>query len=73
MTANSALASTLRGAVVPLVLYYAITLGVPLARGTAEPSERWVEHAAFVLGVPAVLIAAWATIRALWRRGRRLW
>lgn len=40
----------------PLAIYYAITLGIPLANGAFREREFW-EHSAFVLLVPLALLA----------------
>jgi len=41
----------------PLLTYYAITLGIPLAKGSYENSNAFWQHFAFVLVLPLVLIA----------------
>ena len=59
--------SLLRRALFPLLVYYATTLGVPLAnsayrQGTA-PAEFW-EHSLFVLLVPLVILLPLAVLRS---------
>jgi hypothetical protein len=41
---------------VPLVIYYAITLGIPLANGSWQRGAAFWEHFAFVLVLPLLLI-----------------
>jgi exosortase K len=55
----------MRSAVLPLVFYYAVVLGIPLVRGTHFDSGRPSEHALFVLSVPPLLLLAIAAVRAL--------
>lgn len=43
--------------VFPLVVYYAITLGVPLANGAYRQGTAFWEHTVFVLVLPLLLIA----------------
>jgi hypothetical protein len=52
---------TFRRAALPLASYYAVTLGLPIARGAAS-SEGFLEHAVAVLTVPVLLILAAAGI-----------
>jgi hypothetical protein len=47
----------------PLAVYYAVTLGLPLANGGG--GSLFVEHAVTVLAVPLVLILAFCALRAL--------
>ncbi|MEP6947090.1 MAG: exosortase K [Acidobacteriota bacterium] len=42
---------------IPLLAYYAITLGVPLANGAFRPDAAFVEHALFVLVTPLMMAA----------------
>ena len=50
----------------PLLIYYATTLGIPLANGAyrqgAAPGEFW-EHSLFVILVPLIIILPLATLR----------
>lgn len=48
--------SLLRRALFPLLIYYAITLGIPLANGAYSEGTVFVEHAIFVLMAPLMLI-----------------
>jgi hypothetical protein len=59
----------LRRAAAPLCWYYAIAAGVPVANG-ATIDAAFLEHVAFVLAVPLLLVAA-ACIPGL-VAGRRL-
>ena len=47
----------MRSILVPLAIYLAITLGIPLANGAAARSEFW-SHAAEVVLVAAMLVAS---------------
>jgi len=54
-----------RRAALPLFWYYALTIGVPIANGSAG-GEGFVMHAALVLTLPLLLVAAaGATRRAI--------
>jgi len=46
-----------RRAAVPLVSYYVVTLGLPLANGAAGAGAPFARHALAVLVVPPILIA----------------
>lgn len=46
-----------RRTALPLVSYYAVTLGLPLAHGAAQSGARFVSHALVVLVVPPAVIA----------------
>jgi exosortase K len=46
----------LRVFVFPLLVYYATTLGIPLANGSYRQGSAFWEHSAFVLVLPLVLI-----------------
>lgn len=56
-----------RRTALPLVSYYAVTLGLPLANGAAEAGAAFAKHAVIVLVVPAVAIVAACAIRAIAR------
>ena len=62
-------------AALPLVSYYAITLGVPLANGASLLDAAFVKHAATVAVVPPIAIvlpcAAHSTLRSLIARTYR--
>ena len=45
-----------RGTALPLAVYYAVTLGLPLANGAARSGAPFVNHALVVLVVPPVAI-----------------
>jgi exosortase K len=47
----------------PLLLYYATTLGVPLANGAYRQGAAFWEHALFVLLIPLALILPLVTLR----------
>ncbi len=50
-------AGAFRRTALPLISYYAITLGVPVANGAVLSDAAFVRHAAIVLIVPAVAVA----------------
>lgn len=52
-----------RGTFCPLLIYYAATLGVPLADGAYHRGAEFWEHAFFVLLTPLALILPLATFR----------
>jgi len=63
---KAAIASTFRGASAPLSWYYAIAVAVPILNGA--PLDRpFLEHVAFVLVVPPVVV----TLAGLFRGLRR--
>lgn len=45
-----------RQTIFPLVVYYATTLGIPLANGAYRQGSDFVEHALFVLVIPLLLM-----------------
>jgi hypothetical protein len=47
-----------RRTALPLICYYAVTLGLPLANGAGRSGAIFVEHAVFVLCVPVIAIVA---------------
>jgi hypothetical protein len=57
-----------RRTAVPLVSYYAITLGVPIANGAATTRGAFLEHSVVVLLVPPFTIALVAAGREAARR-----
>ena len=59
-----------RRTAVPLVSYYAVTLMIPLANGSAQ-SAAFVEHALAVLVVPPVAIVLACAVRTMCVRVRR--
>lgn len=62
------IAETFRGASPALACYYATTLGIPIARGAEAGATPLLEHAAFVIVVPVLLLAAVGLARAAIRR-----
>jgi hypothetical protein len=60
----------LRGASTPLLWYYAIAVVVPLLNGAASRDTLFVEHTAFVLLVPVVLVTVVGLLTGL-RAGPR--
>jgi exosortase K len=56
-----------RVVVFPLLIYYAVTLGIPLANGGYRQGSAFWEHSAFVLVLPVLLVAPLAAWYA-WRR-----
>ena len=52
----------------PLSIYYAITLGIPLASGNWQQSAAFWEHFAFVLVLPLILILPLAGFTSIGRR-----
>jgi hypothetical protein len=63
-------ARALRGASTPLLWYYAIAVVVPLLNGAASRDTLFVEHTAFVLLVPVVLVTVVGLLTGL-RAGPR--
>jgi exosortase K len=56
----------------PLLIYYATTLGIPLANGAYHQGADFWEHSLFVLLTPLLLILPLATFR-LYRERRTPW
>ena len=52
----------------PLLVYYAVTLGIPLANGAYHQRVEFLEHAVFVLLIPVLLTLAIVTFQFC-RRG----
>jgi hypothetical protein len=50
----------------PVLVYYAVTLGVPLANGSYRQGSAFWEHSIFVLVLPALFVAPLAAWYA-WR------
>lgn len=57
------LSGLFRGSVLPLLVYYAVMLGVPLLNGGYRQGGRFWEHAAFVLLLPLLLVLPLAAFR----------
>jgi exosortase K len=51
----------------PIVIYYAVTLGIPLANGSYRQGSTFWEHSVFVLVLPVLFVAPLAAWYA-WRR-----
>jgi hypothetical protein len=70
------LATAFRRTAVPLLCYYAVTLGLPVVNGADVAAMAFVEHALVVLAIPPALIALVCTAREMSRcctqRVRRL-
>jgi exosortase K len=60
--------SLLRKSALPLLVYYAITLGIPLVNGGYRQGASFWEHSAFVLVIPWLLILPFAVV--VWLRKR---
>jgi hypothetical protein len=58
------------GAATPLLWYYAIAVVVPLLNGAASRDALFLEHTAFVLLVPVVLVTVVGLLRRI-RAGPR--
>jgi exosortase K len=53
--------------VFPVLIYYAITLGVPLANGAYRQGTAFWEHSVFVLVLPLLLIVPLFLLSLIWR------
>ena len=58
----------LRQSLFPLLVYYATTLGIPLANGGYRQGSGFWEHSVFVLVIPLLLILPFAVLGWLWKR-----
>lgn len=58
----------LRQTLFPLLIYYATTLGIPLANGGYRQGYDFWEHSVFVLVIPLLLILPFAVLGWLWKR-----
>src|SRR5262245_42677694 len=54
--------TTVRRAFFPLLIYYATTLGIPLANGAFKQTDFW-EHSLFVILIPLVLVIPLVLLR----------
>jgi exosortase K len=70
---SRAVVDALRRSLVPLLFYYAIALGVPLACGAEAGAGALREHGFFVLPIPLVVLAIIGAVRGGWRTWARLW
>lgn len=59
-----------RRSFIPLAIYYATTLGIPLANGAYRQGSEFWEHALFVLLTPALLILLFAAFPCFRVRNR---
>lgn len=57
----------LRRSLFPLLIYYAITLGIPLANGGYRQGAGFWQHSAFVVAIPLLLILCSAGFVWLWK------
>lgn len=57
--------------VLPLAVYYGMTLGIPVVNGATEQSGEFWEHAVFVFVTPILMIAAAAAFGRLFRLYRQ--
>jgi hypothetical protein len=64
----SRLARAFQRALVPLVAYYAVTLGLPVANGAARSGTTFLKHALVVLLVPLLAVALGSAIHAIYAR-----
>ena len=60
--------TSIRTFMVPLAIYYAMTLAIPIANGALKQGSAFWEHAAFVIVTPMVIIAAAAASFELFSR-----
>ena len=54
----------------PLLIYYAITLGIPLVSGNWQQSTAFWEHSAFVLVLPLLLILPLVGLDRIYKIGK---
>ena len=60
--------SLLRQSFFPLLVYYATTLGIPLANGGYRQGAGFWEYSAFVLLIPLLLLLPFAVFGRQWKR-----
>jgi len=58
----------LRQAALPLLIYYTVTIGMPLANGGYRQGVGFWEHSIFVLVIPLLLILPVAVFGWQWKR-----
>lgn len=68
---DSAAGGQLRQAFFPLLIYYATTLGIPLANGAYRQRFDFLEHALFVLVTPLLLLLPVITVQ-FYRHSKRV-
>ena len=61
----------LRLFLVPLIIYYSTTLGIPLANGAYNQGIPFLEHSVFVLVLPLLLIAPLVLFKSFFEHTRR--
>jgi exosortase K len=61
------IAATLPTATLPLAFYYLVTVLVPLANGSGDTRQAFLEHMAFVVLAPPTLVGVVAVLRAAFR------
>jgi len=54
--------SSARALVIPLAVYYATTLGIPLLNGSYKQGIPFLEHSLFVLVLPIILLATYSIL-----------
>jgi exosortase K len=64
-------ASRLRLLLVPLLIYYAITLGIPIANGSYKQGAPFFEHSVFVLVLPLLVLLCILCLFVAYRAYRR--
>lgn len=65
---NGKSSGLLRQSVFPLLMYYAITLGIPLINGGYRQGISFWQHSAFVLLIPLLLILPLMMFGWMWRQ-----
>ena len=63
----------LRRSFLPLLVYWAVTLGIPIANGAYAQGKSFWEHTAFVLLTPLILILPLAVYRFMRRHAYEHW
>lgn len=63
----------LRRSFVPLLVYWTVTLGIPIANGAFSQGKSFWEHSAFVLLTPLILILPLAAYRFVRRHAYDHW
>ena len=57
---------------IPLLIYYAVALGIPFANGAFHQGSRFWEHAVFTISLPMLIVLAVRLYRSpeVWKRLR---
>ena len=63
----------LRRSFIPLLIYWAVTLGIPIANGAFSQGKSFWEHSVFVLLTPLILILPLAAFRLMRRHAYNHW